>query len=92
MAVEKAQPEISAGWCVYILECADGSYYTGVAKDVQRRLHEHNHSATRSAKYTRARRPVALIWSEAHEDRASACRREWAIKQLNRAQKQALMR
>lgn len=88
--VDKSQPEIRVGWSVYIVECADGSYYTGVSTDVQRRVHEHNHSA-RAAKYTRVRRPVKLIWWEDHVDRASACRREWAIKQMSRTQKQALL-
>lgn len=88
--MDKSQPEMRVGWCVYMVECADGSYYTGVANDVHRRVHEHNHSA-RAAKYTRVRRPVKLVWWEAHENRASACRREWAIKQFSRAKKQALL-
>ena len=71
---------------VYILECSDKTLYTGIAKDVQRRLDEHNNSA-KGAKYTRARRPVKLLHIEECEDRSSACKREYAIKQLSREAK-----
>lgn len=80
-----------SGWCVYILECADGTFYTGVTTDVARRVAEHNDSA-RGARYTRARRPVALAASWPAEDRADACRTEAAIKRLTRREKIALMR
>ena len=76
-------------WSVYVARCADGSLYTGVARDVARRLAQHN--AGRGAAYTRARRPVALAWSEPARDRGAALRREWAIKQLTRAEKEALL-
>lgn len=78
-------------WCVYIVECVDGSYYTGVTTDVARRVEEHNDSP-RGARYTRARRPVRLAASWPVEDRAEACRAEAAIKQLSRPQKDALVR
>ena len=76
-------------WHVYIVRCADGSLYTGIAKDVQRRVSEHN--AGQGAKYTRGRRPVALVYREAAEDRGAAQRREHAIKQLRSAQKRSLI-
>ena len=76
---------------VYILECSDGSLYTGIAKDVQKRLDEHNNS-DRGAKYTKIRRPVKLVYTEEAEDRSMACTREYAIKQFTRAQKLELIR
>jgi putative endonuclease len=74
---------------VYILHCSDGTYYTGITTDLQRRLEEHNHSA-KGAKYTRARRPVTLVYSEKLDDKSSASKREYAIKKLTRAQKMEL--
>ena len=73
----------------YILECADGSYYTGWTVDPEKRLAAHN--AGTGAKYTRSRRPVRMVYREAYEDRRQAMRREYAIKQLTRAQKAALI-
>jgi len=78
-------------WYVYILRCADGSLYTGVATDLQRRLQEHNHNDSLGARYTRARRPVTLVYNECAESRSQACRREAAIKKLSRAAKQRLI-
>jgi len=81
----------ASNWFVYILRCADGSLYTGVATDLERRLHEHNHNDSLGARYTRARRPVTLVYSEPVASRAAACRREAAIKKLPRAGKQRLI-
>ena len=81
----------AAGWCVYLLECADGSLYTGVASDVQRRLRQHNGELVGGPRYTRGRRPVKLLWTEPAGDRASAQVREAAIKRLPRAAKLALL-
>ena len=75
---------------VYIVECADGSYYTGYTTDIQRRLNEHNYS-TRSAKYTRSRRPVKLIYSEEYTTLSEALKREHAIKKLSRKRKKDLV-
>lgn len=72
-------------WQVYILRCADGSFYTGAARDPARRVREHN--GKRGAAYTRARRPVQLVYTEPAPDRSAALRREWAIKQLTRTEK-----
>lgn len=77
-------------YSVYIVECSDGSYYTGIAVDLEKRLHEHNHSA-KGARYTRSRRPVALVYSENHPDRSSALKREYAIKKMTRSRKAALI-
>ena len=73
----------------YILRCADGTLYTGWTNDLERRLRAHN--AGTGSKYTRARRPVELCYSEAWEDKRTAQQREWAIKQLTRAEKLALI-
>lgn len=73
-------------WYVYIVECADGTYYTGITTDVERRLNEHNYSF-KSAKYTRSRRPVKLVYVETSENRSTASRRESQIKKLNRIKK-----
>lgn len=74
---------------VYILRCADGTLYTGVATDVARRVAAHN--SGRGAKYTRARLPVAAVYSEAAAGRSAALKREAAIKRLTRAEKLALI-
>lgn len=74
---------------VYIVRCADGTYYTGWAADVARRVAEHN--AGRGGRYTRARRPVALVYQEEVPDRAAAMRREAAIKQYGRPRKERLI-
>lgn len=80
-----------ADWRVYILECADGSLYTGIARDLERRLAQHNGQLAGGPKYTRGRRPVVLRWSEAAVNRAAAQQREAAIKRWTRAQKVALL-
>lgn len=77
-------------WYVYILECSDRSYYCGVTTDLERRLNEHNNRAS-GARYTRARRPVELVYSEQMTSRSEACQREYFIKQLTRTQKQKLI-
>jgi putative endonuclease len=73
-----------------MLRCADGSLYTGITTDIVRRVAEHNGAGPLGARYTRARRPVQLVHVEVAADRAEAARREWAIKQLDRARKLAL--
>ncbi len=76
---------------VYMLECADGTLYTGIATDIQRRLEEHN-SSEKGAKYTRARRPVKLVYSEEYGDRSSASKREYEIKKkMSRREKLQLL-
>jgi putative endonuclease len=75
---------------VYIVECADGTYYTGYTTDVERRLDEHN--AGTGAKYTRGRQPVTLVHSETYDSQSAAMRREYAIKQLRRPAKERLIR
>ncbi len=81
----------SACWYVYILRCADSTLYTGVTTDPARRLEEHNRSDRLGAKYTRTRRPVALVYQEDAVNRSAACKREAAIKKLSRPAKQRLI-
>ncbi len=81
-----------AAWFVYMLRCADGTLYTGITTDIDRRLAEHNGEGDLGARYTRSRRPVALAYSEPAASRAEASRREAAIKQLDRIRKLALCR
>lgn len=78
-------------WFVYIVCCADNTLYTGIAKDVARRVVEHNSNNLLGASYTRARRPVRLVYEEAAQTRSAAARREYEIKQLTRAGKEALI-
>jgi len=77
-------------WCVYMLRCADGTLYTGITTDVDRRIAEHNGEGGPGARYTRSRRPVQLVYVEVAANRADASRREAAIKQLDRARKLAM--
>jgi len=79
-----------AGWFIYIVRCADDSLYTGVTTDLQRRLAEHN-GTRKAARYTLVRQPVDLVYSESASCRATACKREWQIKQLSRKQKLLLI-
>ncbi len=74
-------------WFVYILRCVDGSLYTGVTTDPARRLREHNDDNRLGARYTRARRPVELLWHEQLDNRSQALQREWQIKRLPRRRK-----
>jgi putative endonuclease len=73
-----------------MVECSDKTIYTGIAKDVNKRIDEHNFS-DKGAKYTKARRPVNLLYSEKFEDRSSASRREYALKKLSREEKLQLI-
>lgn len=79
-------------WHVYILECADGSLYTGIATNLERRFKQHNGEMAGGPKYTRGRRPVMLRWSDAAADRSTALQREAAIKKLSREEKLSLIR
>tara|TARA_R100000750_G_scaffold13034_4_gene8362 strand:- start:11750 stop:11995 length:246 start_codon:yes stop_codon:yes gene_type:complete len=77
-------------WSVYLVKCADNTFYTGVTTDVERRVNEHNVDDKKGAKYTRARRPVELVWSEVHPNRSKACQREYEIKRWSRSRKAEL--
>ena len=74
---------------VYILRCADDTLYTGWTTDVERRVETHN--SGKGAKYTRARLPVEIVYTEEFDNKVEAQRREYAIKKLTRAQKETLI-
>jgi putative endonuclease len=78
-------------WSVYMVRCADGSLYTGIARDVVRRVAEHNSNNELAANYTRCRRPVVLVYQEKQDTRSAASKREHAIKQMGRKEKVALV-
>lgn len=78
-------------WYVYILKCADNTLYTGITVDVERRIEEHNTHNKLAAKYTRARRPVKLVYQEELKTRGLATKREMAIKKLKRSAKVELI-
>ena len=78
-------------WFVYILRCSDNSLYTGITNDIERRLDEHNDSKL-GAKYTRARRPVNLVYQESFDNRSLALKREIEIKKLKKLDKEVLIK
>ncbi len=78
-------------WKVYVVRCADGTLYTGITREVVRRIEEHNSSDVLGARYTRTRRPVALVYEEAVESRSVASKRERRIKRLTKSQKEQLI-
>lgn len=77
---------MDARWYVYMLSCADGTVYTGVTTDLERRVVEHN-TSPKGARYTRPRRPVSLSYSEEYATRSEAATREAALKKLTRTEK-----
>jgi putative endonuclease len=81
----KSPAQIEEPWFLYILECNDGTFYTGVTKDLERRLSQHN--AKTASKYTRSRLPVKILYHEIHENRASALARECQVKSLSKKAK-----
>ncbi|RBI64627.1 GIY-YIG nuclease family protein [halophilic archaeon] len=80
--------DVTDHW-VYVVECSDGSFYTGYTTDVERRVAEHD--AGEGAKYTRGRTPVELVHAERFETRSAAMSREHEIKQLRRREKERLV-
>lgn len=76
---------------LYILKCADGTLYTGITTDLARRIAEHN-SARLGAKYTRARRPVRMVYSRKFKNRSTASREEARIKNLKKSEKLELIK
>lgn len=73
----------------YILGCSDGTYYTGWTNNLEKRLQAHNQG--KGAKYTKARRPVSLLYYESFPSKSEAMKREYEIKQLSRKEKEALI-
>jgi putative endonuclease len=80
--------EQAMSWVCYVLQCADGTFYTGISNDLEKRLVAHN--SGEGAKYTRGRTPVQLIHVETCADKSIALKREIQIKQMTRGEKQVL--
>ncbi len=80
-----------SAYVVYLLKCADGTFYAGVTTDIARRVIEHN-SSSKGAKYTKARRPVKLVYKETCASRSEAQKREHVIRTLSRVEKLTLAR
>lgn len=76
-------------WLVYILECRDGTFYTGITGDIRNRVTAHNEG--RGAKYTKGRGPVRLLYDEKVQGRSEALKREVEIKRMSRSEKMGLM-
>ncbi len=81
---------MKTGWMVYIIRCSDGSLYTGVTTDIERRFREHA-GGGRGARYFSGRKPVEVVYQEIGHDRSSASRREAVIKKLSREEKLVLV-
>lgn len=77
-------------WCLYLIECRDGSYYAGITNDLDTRYQAHVNG--KGARYTRSHPPLRLLGSRAYENRAAASRAEWAIKQLPKHRKLGYLR
>jgi predicted GIY-YIG superfamily endonuclease len=90
LAVMKLMKKLAERWFVYILRCADGSLYTGITKDVDRRLEQHN--AGTASRYTRSRLPVTREYQEEQPNQSLALKRELAIKAMSRQKKESLIR
>ena len=80
---------MDTNWELYILRCGDGSLYTGIARDAEKRLAAHR--SGKGAKYTRGRGPLTLVYRELCADHSEALRREYAIKRLTRTEKEQLI-
>ena len=76
-------------WVLYILECGDGTFYTGITDDLKRRLKAH--SQGKGAKYTRGRGPLEVVYTEECEDHSAALKRELAVKALSREEKERMI-
>ena len=85
----KLKKQLSEQWFVYILRCADGSLYTGISNDLNRRLVQHNTGT--ASRYTRSRLPVTFVYHEEATNKSMALKRELAIKSLSRKAKDTLI-
>ncbi len=76
---------------IYVLRCSDNSLYCGITNNLEKRLQDHNKGLSKSAKYTRAKRPVKLVYSEKYDTKSAALKREYEIKQMPKDKKEALI-
>jgi putative endonuclease len=81
-----------SGWYVYMVRCSDDTLYTGISKNVSKRIKEHNYDDVLGSRYTRPRRPVTLAYQEAARSRSEATQRERQIRRFARKQKEALIK
>jgi len=88
-AAEAAAPDTT--FWVYVVQCADATLYTGVARSIEKRIAEHNGAGNRGARYTAARRPVQLVYAAQFANRSQAQQEEARIKALTRGEKQILI-
>lgn len=80
----------NGSWSVYMVRCSDGTLYTGITNDLEKRIAAHN-SAKDGARYTRSRRPVTLVYAEEAGSKSAAARLEYQIKRLPRSKKKSLI-
>lgn len=80
---------VETPYTLYLLRCSDGTLYTGITADLQRRIHEHN-TSDKGAKYTRSRRPCVIVYHEQFKNKSAALKREIAIKKMTRVKKETL--
>ena len=88
---DKQTTDQNKPWFIYILRCADNSLYTGITTDISRRLDQHNGLVKNGARYTRNRQPVTLVYQESSISRSEASKREYAIKDLSKPEKELLI-
>jgi putative endonuclease len=84
-------PSATQVWYLYILRCGDGTLYSGVSPDVERRLREHSSGGPRAAKYLRGRGPLQLVYTRPFDSRGAALSAEAGVKKLSRREKEALL-
>ena len=82
---------MSKQWCVYMVCCSDGTLYTGITNEIDRRIAEHNGAVPGGARYTRSRRPVELAYLENVENRSAAAKQEYRIKKMTVFKKRKLI-
>jgi putative endonuclease len=89
MIVQKKKQAKPSKWHLYIIQCRDKTYYTGITNDLDRRLSQHNNGT--ASRYTRSRLPARLVYSEPCRGRSAALKKEYAIKVLSRKEKEEYM-
>jgi putative endonuclease len=90
--IEQIKKNNSKNYYIYLLRCSDNSLYCGQTNDLERRIKEHNSDKFKSAKYTKGRRPVKLVYFEKYKTVNEALKREYEIKKLSKKQKEALIK
>jgi putative endonuclease len=90
MNSQKKATRRSCRWILYILKCSDGTLYTGITNDLTRRVAQHNKGT--ASRYTRGRRPVTVVHQEPCRGRSRALKKEYAVKQLSRREKEEYIR